>query len=297
MQDVQVTHRGGFGGIEESIEEWPREKMHDDTALAPIGGSVCAAAAVFFCRAAFDCDAEACGTYGWGFPVIFVAAAATGVAILLLIIAAVGVLATARRHTVRYRLGVPLVVLLCVTFAKHADAAVLAWTEGAGGGTAWSARWKHAAVCFDDGVVVTTGGNPGGSEVHTTTAGGTALSSVSQTTFTARYGHAIARVPGNADAFLVVGGSDSGWKNDALLTEDRGVSFVEKSNSVFTSGRYGTALVATGPATFVAYGGSASGTYYNEVRQSTNSGVDWTTLRAEGGGGGECSGDAAMWSV
>ena len=108
IQDVQVTHRGGFGGI---------EKMHDDTALAPIGGSVCAAAAVFFCRAAFDCDAEACGTYGWGLPVIFVAATATGVAILLLIIAAVGVLATARRHTATYSLGVPFVVLLCVTFA------------------------------------------------------------------------------------------------------------------------------------------------------------------------------------
>ena len=174
----------------------------------------------------------------------------------------------------------------------------LKWTEGAGGGTVWSARQTHAAVCFDDGVVVTTGGSPGGSEVHTTTAGGSALSSVSQTTFTTRKGHAIARVPGNADAFLVVGGIDLGTsKNDALLTEDRGVSFVEKSNSVFTSGRYGTALVATGPATFVAYGGYGSGICYNEVRQSTNSGVDWTTLRAEGGGGGECSGDAAMWSV
>ena len=177
------------------------------------------------------------------------------------------------------------------------DAATLAWTQGVGGGSTWTARNGHAAVCFDDGVVVTTGGSPGESEVHTTTAGGTALSSVSQTTFTARYGHAIARVPGDADAFLVVGGWDSGNnKNDAILTEDRGVSFVEKSNSVFTSGREFTALVATGLATFVAYGGYGS-TYYNEVRQSTNSGVDWTTLRAEGGGGGECSGDAAMWSA
>ena len=38
------------------------------------------------------------------------------------------------------------------------DAATLAWTQGVGGGSAWLARLQHAAVCFDDGVVVTTGG-------------------------------------------------------------------------------------------------------------------------------------------
>ena len=86
----------------------------------------------------------------------------------------------------------------------------LTWTQGTGGGTAWSARSLHAAVCFDDGVVVTTGGYTAfgeSSEVHTTTAGGTALALVAQTTFTARQSHAIARVMGNADAFLVVGGA------------------------------------------------------------------------------------------
>ena len=202
------------------------------------------------------------------------------------------------------------IIVLAFYHVYAADQSVLTWTGGTGGGTApatitWSARVGHAAVCFDDGVVVTTGGIYGGSEgsseVHTTTAGGTALTEVSptQTTFTERYGHAIARVMGDPDAFLVVGGSGSGGnKNDALLTEDRGVSFVEKSTSVFTSGRYGTALVATGPATFVAYGGTGSSPgMYNEVRQSTNSGGNWTTLRAEGGLGGECSGDAAMWSA
>ena len=184
----------------------------------------------------------------------------------------------------------------------------LKWTEGAGGGTVWSARWGHAAVCYDDGVVVTTGGfgivgTGGGSEVHTTAAGGTALALVTQSTFIGRAGHAISRVLGNADAFLVVGGvgmDGSTYLNDALLSPDRGATYIVKSNAVFTSGRWFTALVATGPATFVAFAGQAKAggaVKFNEVRQSTDLGATWTTLRAEGGGGGECSGDAAMWAV
>ena len=194
--------------------------------------------------------------------------------------------------------------------AAGGNTSTLVWTEGTGGGTSWSPRYAHAGVVFSDGVVVSTGGVTSGSVassgVHTTAAGtggtakppGTALTLVSQSTFTARWSHGIARVPGNDDAFLVVAGAATTLKNDALLTSDRGANFVSKTDAVFTSGRYYTALVATAPATFVAYaGGAGSSTFYNEVRQSTNLGSDWTTLRAEGGGGGGSCVDAAMWSA
>ena len=183
----------------------------------------------------------------------------------------------------------------------------LVWTEGTGGGASWSARRNHAAVCFDDGVVVTTGGVDASSifsDVQTTTPGGTALAVVALTPMEWRYLHAIARVPGDANSFLVVaGGGSSSYLNDALLTTDRGANFVTKSTAVFTSARMGSGLVATGATSFVAFGGGAGTAleYYNEVRRSVDLGVTWTTLRVNGptsgvGTGGDSCVDTTMWS-
>ena len=197
---------------------------------------------------------------------------------------------------------------LCVC-QRPKSATTLEWTQGIGGGTApatitWSARNAHAAVCFDDGVVMTTGGWPNdGDDVHRTTTssngvGGTALTEVSPTptTFTARSGHAIARY---GETVLIVGGfGASTYRNDALLTEDRGATFVTKSNMVFTTPPHVyTSLVALGPETFVAFGGESSwGSFFNDVRQTTDTGVTWTTLRTDGGGGGTNCSNVAMWS-
>ena len=179
------------------------------------------------------------------------------------------------------------------------------WTKGTGGGVSW-ARLGHAAVCFDDGTIVTTGGVDASSifsDVQTTTPGGTALAVVAQTTFTARYVHAVARVPDDADAFLVVGGVGIGLVNlnDALLTTDRGKFFVTKSTAVFTSARSGSGLVATDASSFVAFGGYNSSIFFNEVRRSIDLGVTWTTLRDDGptsgnGTGGDSCADKKMWT-
>jgi hypothetical protein len=173
------------------------------------------------------------------------------------------------------------------------------WTRGVGGGVAWAVRYDHAAVCFDDGAVVSTGGRPnGGGEVHTMPAGGTTMALVTQSTFTERHSHAIARVPGNANDFLVVAGQNAAltYLNDALLTTDRGTTFTIKSAAVFTGPRSSPGLVAIQtPASFVAFGGLNEATEYNEIRKSVNSGVTWTTIRADGGLGNECASSPLMW--
>ena len=202
-----------------------------------------------------------------------------------------------------------LALLIALAMVSGVGGANMAWVEGTGGGTSWLARFGHAAASFDDGVVVTTGGmNAVGtyfSDVQTTTSGGTALAVVAPTAFTARALHAIARVPSDPDAFLMVGGQDlSGqqYLNDALLTTDRGASFVTQSTAVFTGiGRLSSGLIATGTSSFVAVGGYDGVTHYNEVRRSVDLGVTWTTLRVNGptsgdGTGGDSCADKKMWS-
>ena len=202
-----------------------------------------------------------------------------------------------------------LALLIALAMVSGVEGADMAWVEGTGGGTSWLARFGHAAASFDDGVVVTTGGmNAVGtyfSDVQTTTSGGTALAVVAPTAFTARALHAIARVPSDPDAFLMVGGQDlSGqqYLNDALLTTDRGASFVTQSTAVFTGiGRLNSGLIATGTSSFVAVGGYDGVTHYNEVRRSVDLGVTWTTLRVNGptsgdGTGGDSCADKKMWS-
>ena len=216
-----------------------------------------------------------------------------------------------------------------IAFASSAEAlAELSWVEGTGGAgppTSWARRYGHAAVCFEDGTVVTTGGNgnllpTSGDEVHNTTAGGTEPIEVRQSSFTTRYYHAAARVPGNDNSFLVAGGfnysyglTNTQYLNDCLLTTDRGVNWVLQSTQVFSTPANGGAngrghghshlgLVATDAATFIAFGGKEYDTengeyvYYNQVRQSIDSGKTWSTLRADGGAGGECSTSSEMWS-
>ena len=216
-----------------------------------------------------------------------------------------------------------------IAFASSAEGLQsLSWVEGTGGAgppTSWAPRYGHAAVCFEDGTVVTTGGNgnllpTSGDEVHTTTAGGTELTEVTQSTFPARYYHAAARVPGNDNSFLVAGGynasyglTNTQYLNDCFLTADRGVNWVLQSTQVFSTPANGGAngrghghshlgLVATDAATFIAFGGkkydpeNGEYVYYNQVRQSIDSGKTWSTLRTDGGAGGECSTSSEMWS-
>ena len=192
-----------------------------------------------------------------------------------------------RGPTVAVRLRAVALLLLAKCASTYA-AVGMTWTQGAGGGAVWLPRSGHAAVCFEDGVVVTVAGQgtePYG-DVAATTEGGSALAIVTQaggTALTMRHGHAIARVPGSSGSFLVVSGTDNtAKKNDALLTTDRGVSFVTKSIAVFTSARVNAGLVALDATTFVALGGLYDGPS-NEVRKSTDSGANWVTLRGEGG--------------
>ena len=200
----------------------------------------------------------------------------------------------------------------------------------------WSARSGHAAVSFDDGVIVTTGGQPsfsGGTvrslssaEVHATTSEGTKFLLVTNqpgvnTALQRRELHAIARVPGDGNAFLVVGGRSYRCNpsysescstpgpveyilNDAQLTKDRGGSFTTVSTSVFTLPASGCGLVGINGMTFIAFGGmptpcvnlvdtygevtgcgstgtSHSEVYSNEVRKSTNGGATWITIRSD----------------
>ena len=198
---------------------------------------------------------------------------------------------------------------LAVLVGRVHGTIALEWTAGDGGGDTWDPRYGHAAVCFDDGVVVTTGGSDGTDnfgDVCSTAPGGTAPTTcVTPISMGARRGHAITRVPGSADAFAVAGGTaasgDTGRKH-VLLTVDRGATFSEiGGNNALGKGAVYLGLVAPDATTFVAFGGKASGlfsapTFYNFVRRSTDSGATWATIRAEGGGGGECATSPAMWS-
>ena len=226
-----------------------------------------------------------------------------------------------------WSIGVPrwmivraLVALLVSALVGHA-AAALTWTDATQTGSVWQGTCDFAAVCFDDGVIVVTGGWTGtvllSATMRTTaitTADKTNLALVQHTggtVFTPRRGHAITRLPGlsNDDAFLIVGGIDDAGTtnfNDALLSLDRGTSYVEQSSAVFEDapmiGRSSLGLVATGPKAFVAFGGRKKHgpgfMYANDVRTSDDLGVTWSTLRANGGGGGgECPFEAElMWS-
>ena len=196
---------------------------------------------------------------------------------------------------------------LAVLVGRVHGTIALEWTAGDGGGGTWVPRYGHAAVCFDDGVVVTTGGSDGTNNfdgVCSTTPGGTAPTTCVPISMGARRGHAITRVPGSADAFAVAGGTaasgDTG-REHVLLTVDRGATFSEIGNNALGKGAVYLGLVAPNATTFVAFGGKASGvfsapTFYNFVRRSTDSGATWVTIRAEGGGGGECATSPAMWS-
>ena len=187
----------------------------------------------------------------------------------------------------------------------------LEWTAGDGGGIGWASRYGHAAVCFDDGVVVTTGGSEGNtsfSDVCSTTSGGTAPTTcvAPGLPWAARHGHAITRVPGSVTAFAVAGGTEAGGRTGrkhVLLTMNRGATFSEiGGNNALGKDAVYLGLVAPNATTFVAFGGMPEWklfdqVFYNFVRRSTDSGATWATIRAEGGDGGECATSAAMWSA
>ncbi len=96
--------------------------------------------------------------------------------------------------------------------------------------------------------------------------------------WTARGGHSTVVLPDGS--IVLMGGYDSGYKNDVWRSTDNGATWGQMNASADWTARYDHTSVTLPDGSIVLMGGYENGGYKNDVWRSTDKGASWTLMTA-----------------